>query len=294
MLSIIVCSINDVLFQQMKQSISETVGVPYEILVRNNTVSNDGICKVYNQLAKDATQPLLVFVHEDVTFNTMNWGKKLVEKFERDSAIGLIGVAGSRYKGNTYSGWYTGQKAIDAYTIIHANGQHVSEIHSSPDDSIHYHEVVCLDGVFLMCRKSLWNQIYFDEQLLKGFHFYDIDFSVRSAAVSKVLVVTDVALVHHTTGGDYGDRWIREAFIYHTSKSNELPVSIGEIPPGFELLLSKCWLDWLKDKPVSYKNRFLWILRQQLWKHASLWYSILKFMIYRPMRLQYLHQLFKK
>ena len=80
MLSVLICSINGELLRQVKQNIAETVGVPYEILVWDNKASNDGICKVYNRLASDAQYPLLLFVHEDVTFETMNWGQKLAQK----------------------------------------------------------------------------------------------------------------------------------------------------------------------------------------------------------------------
>ena len=294
MLSVLVCSINDELLRQVKQNIADTVGVPYELLVWDNKASNDGICNVYNRLANDAQYPLLLFVHEDVTFQTMNWGQKLVQKFGEDDAVGLIGVAGSRYKGKMYSGWYTSKKEMDMFNIIHTDGKHVNEMHNRPDSSTHYHDAVCIDGVFMMCRKAVWEQIHFDEQLLKGFHFYDIDFSVRAAAVTKVMVVTDVTMVHHTNGGDYGDRWVKEAFVYHAAKAKDLPVSVGDIPTGFELVLAACWLDWLKDKPVSISNRIEWVLRQQLWKHGSLWYAIAKFMLYRPTGLQYLHRLIKK
>ncbi len=294
MLSVLICSINDELLREVKQSISDTVGVPYEILVWDNKASNDGICNVYNHLAKDAKYSLLLFVHEDVTFQTMNWGQKLVQKFEEDDAVGLVGVAGSRYKGKMYSGWYTSEREMDVFNIIHTDGKHVNEMHNRHDSSTHYHDAVCIDGVFMLCRKKVWEKIRFDEQLLKGFHFYDIDFSVRAAAVTKVMVVTDVTLVHHTLGGDYGSRWVKEAFIYHAAKEKDLPVSVGDIPVGFELLLAACWLDWLKDKPVSFSYRIQWILRQQLWKYISLWYAIAKFMLYRPTGLQYLHRLIKR
>lgn len=294
MLSVLICSVNDELLRQVKQNIAETVGVPHEILVWDNKASNDGICRVYNRLADDAQYSLLLFLHEDVTFQTINWGQKLVQKFEEDSAVGLIGVAGSRYKGKMYSGWYTSNKEIDLYNIIHTDGKQVNAMLNRADTSTHYHDAVCIDGVFMMCRKNVWEQIRFDEQLLKGFHFYDLDFSVRVAAVTKVLVVTDVTLVHHTNGGDYGSRWVNEAFIYHAAKENELPVSVGEIPAGFELQLAACWLDWLKDKPVSFSYRIQWVWRQQLWKYPSLWYAIAKFLFYRPTGLLYLHRLIKQ
>ena len=40
-------------------------------------------------------------------------------------------------------------------------------------------EVVCLDGVFICSRKEVWQQSKFNDADLKGFHFYDIDFSLK-------------------------------------------------------------------------------------------------------------------
>ena len=41
--------------------------------------------------------------------------------------------------------------------------------------------VATLDGVFLATRKEVWKEIQFDEKLIKGFHGYDLDFTLRAA-----------------------------------------------------------------------------------------------------------------
>lgn len=292
MISIVVCSLNEGLLKQLKDNIERTIGVGFELLVWRNETTNLAICEVYNKLASGAVFPFILFVHEDVTFNTVNWGKKLVDYFKHDSDLGLVGVAGSRYKAKLITGWYTGRREIDVYNIIH-QGKKIETIKNIGNGHMG-NPVVCIDGVFMMCRKETWQQVRFNDVLLKGFHFYDIDFSVRVAEKWKVIVVPDVEIVHHTAGGDFGDKWVEQAFIYHGSPSVRLPISIGPIPDNMEMIAAKCWLDWLKDKDVSFANRVRWVTIQKLYRCPVLWYSILKFFAYRYLRLAYFHKVIKR
>lgn len=293
MISIVVCSLNESLIKQLKESIGKTIGVNFEVLVWQNEAANLGICEVYNKVASRAAFPFILFVHEDVTFNTIDWGKNLINYFQQDRELGLVGIAGSRYKAKLISGWYTGRKEIDVYNVIHKNRGKIEVLKNINNEHIGQ-QVVCIDGVFMMCRKETWQQVKFRDDLLKGFHFYDIDFSVRVAEKWKVMVVPDVELVHHTTGGDFGDNWVEQAFIYHSSPSVHLPFSIGSMPGNMEMIAAKCWLDWLKDKNVSFSNRVRWVTIQKLYSYPVLWYSIFKFFAYRHFGLAYFHKFIKR
>jgi hypothetical protein len=293
MISIVVCSLSESLLNQLKKNVAETIGVQFEILVWENKQPNLGICEVYNQVAADASFPFILFLHEDVTFNTMGWGKKVLQYFQGDASLGLIGIAGSKYKAKFISGWYTGDEEMDVYNVIHKNGQDIEVITNIPKNERAGQQVVCIDGVFMLCRKEVWQQVKFRNELLKGFHFYDIDFSVRVAEKWKVMVVTDVELVHYTTGGDFGDKWVEQAFVYYQNESALFPLSVGPISDNMEIVVAKCWLDWLKGKEISFSHRMRWIMVQKLYTYPGLWYSIIKFFAYRPFRLAYFHKLLK-
>ncbi len=75
-------------------------------------------------------------------------------------------------------------------------------------------EVVAVDGVFLASKKSVIENVPFDEKTFTGFHFYDIDLSLRVAQKYKVLVTTDILLKHYSPG-DPGKEWnaYRQLFI---------------------------------------------------------------------------------
>lgn len=294
MLSLIVCSINPNFLESLKKNVSETIGVPYEWLIWDNRSQNKGICEVYNKLAESAKYPYLCFLHEDLLFKTGNWGGYLTQLFSTRN-VGLIGIAGSDYKSKFLSGWYSGGGANDYSNIYHRNNQ--EEFHlkfpklwSKPEN-----EVVMIDGVFMACPATIWTEIKFNERLLKGFHFYDIDFSLKIAQNHKVLVTDQIDMIHLTVGGDFGDRWVRQAIIFHNHWKNLLPVSIHALDfSKADRLVAKYWLDWLKNYQISFRNRMKWVSIQKLFLDPKLWYSITKFLSYRPLRMKYLHRLFKK
>ena len=202
----------------------------------------------------------------------------------------------STIKSKSFSGWYTGDAGYDRYQLFHKSprSSRQEELTQLPIPSNEFFPVVCLDGVFLLMRKFVWEQIPFDEQAINGFHFYDIDLSLRVAEQFTVGVITGVGLVHHTeAGGDYGNRWVEEAMGFHSRWKDRLPRSVTEdvIP---ETSIQKIWLDRLKDQVIDFTNRIRWVLKDESWRNPRLFYSVLKFFLYHPLRLRYIHGWFRK
>ncbi len=291
MISLIVCSINKGLLEGLKASVAETIGVEHEWLIWDNRKSGKGICEVYNHMAEQAKYPCLCFLHEDLVFKTNGWGKYLLELFS-GTDYDLIGIAGSEYKSKIFSGWYSGGGACDYSNIYHRVGNveyplSFPEKWPSPE-----RRVVTIDGVFMVCRKQVWESIKFNEGLLKGFHFYDIDFSIRAARLFKVGVTRKIDIIHLTVGGDFGEKWIRDGILFHESSRSLLPFSVSPLnTKKADLLVGKYWLDWLKNFPISFRSRRRWVNCQKLYLVPGLWYSILKFYLYKPLGLQKVHKL---
>ncbi|MEP7268553.1 MAG: glycosyltransferase [Saprospiraceae bacterium] len=296
MISIIVCSYNTELLLQLKSSVIETIGVEHEFLIWDNRQENKGICEVYNLMSAKARYPILCFVHEDVLFRSNGWGKYLIELF-RDKEYGLVGVAGSKFKSQTLSGWYTGIKGYDYLKIIHRlNG--VDKVFTTPTGwNGSEEEVVIIDGVFMVCPLYVWQKVKFDEVNLKGFHFYDIDFAIRVSLIAKVLVTNTIDIVHLTTGGDYGDKWLDQAIIFHQIRRNLLPIGVdGKNVENNrkEIEIASRWLDSLRLEKISFNNKIKWIKLQGLHKHFNLWYPISKFFLYKITGAAYIHAIFRK
>jgi len=295
MISVLICSANDFYLRQIRDNIEQTIGVEHEVLSFDNSKERRGICAVYNLLAAKAKFPYLCFVHEDIVFETTDWGVIINEIFSQRTDIGVIGVAGSKYKSKLFSGWFSGIHKFDCANITHQYSYGSELIYLHPDKQRFIEDVVCVDGVFICCRQSIWEKLKFNEDQLHGFHFYDIDFSINASMLCTVAVTYLIRIVHITRGGDFGNSWVEAAIEYHSLARNKLPYTklISYSVPD-ELKISSTWLDILKNYKISWKNKIKWITIQRLHYSPVLYYSMAKFLFYTPFGLKHMHKLFRK
>jgi hypothetical protein len=245
MLSIIICSINHEQLSSILQNISETVGIPYEVIAIENKLNPQGLSAVYNKGVSRAKFEHICFVHEDVKFLTPDWGLVLLNLF-KDEALGLIGVAGSKYKPKTPSGWRPGirGKFLNINLIQHFKYQQQSVKHfASNTENERLSQVACIDGVFMASRKSILEEIPFDEEILKGFHGYDIDISIAIGRQYKVAVTYDV-LLEHFSEGNLNQEWIEDTLSLHEKWADVLPIAIGKVSRG----------EMIRCEKRSYRN----------------------------------------
>ena len=118
MLSIIISSYQPHYYQALEKNIAETIGIPYEVIKVDNP-GKMGICEAYNHGAQKAQYDYLLFLHEDVLFETQNWGKELIELLNLENC-GVIGVAGTDYYGYVPYQWANRKSKIH---IIQSNKQ---------------------------------------------------------------------------------------------------------------------------------------------------------------------------
>ena len=227
MISIIICSANSFLLSQVKLNIEQTIGVPFELIAIDNTVKKEGICTVYNRGGSMATFPILCFIHEDVSFETKNWGLLIEQHFANDK-IGLLGLAGGDTKGMVPSSWSSSfiSNEINIFQHYHAGDKSQKHIITTANEQIeNQKKVVVLDGVFLCTRKEIFNRYKFDEVNFKGFHGYDIDYSLQVLTAYQVAVIFDV-IVHHYSEGKPDKRWMESAIRISNKWKTSLPVSV--------------------------------------------------------------------
>lgn len=295
MISIVICSVNPYDLYRIRESIMSTIGSEYELLIWDNRATNKGLCEVYNLMAERARYEYVIFLHEDLLFDTHNWGETIISIFSKQPDVGVIGVAGSKYKSDSFSGWYTGIQEFDCANITHRYSHGDESQYLSPGGNQFIEEVVCLDGVFICVRKSIWQQIKFDQDNLKGFHFYDIDFTLSIAKICTIVVTYSVKIIHITKGGDFGNKWVDIAIDYHLLMKDILPYTkLTKLPMNISCRISKTWLDVLKNYDISWRNKWRWIINQKLYSHPHLFYSILKFILYKPLGLKVIQKTVKK
>ncbi|MFI3330562.1 MAG: glycosyltransferase [Rikenellaceae bacterium] len=250
MLSILICSINPTLVAEFSENVAKTIGdIPYEIIVHDNRGSSEGICSVYNRLASKAKGDNLLFAHEDICFHTPDWGTAIIEKLS-DKTTGAIGFAGATVKTKTYSGWYQSKK-YHRINMIQCFKDKPKITISRIDKAIKFAPVVTLDGMAIFARRELWAEHPFDEDLLTGFHCYDLDFSL-TLALDYTNYVCNCVLVEHFSDGSYNATWVNETIKLHDNKwRDKLPISVDKLS----------FLERLR-REHSMKNRFRRIIKK--------------------------------
>jgi len=199
MLSIIVCSRTTTLNESFSNNIDKTVGIEYEILCIDNSSNAHSIAQAYNKGVSLSNYDYLCFVHDDVCFNSQNWGQNLINHLNLPKT-GIIGLAGGD----------AALRVLYDYAALHPSanitqsdkkGIKEDDFIFAPDNySKPIRSVLLLDGVFLCANKSLFNNIKFDETL-SDFHGYDYDISLQSKVAGYYnYVMYDISVAHYSRG----------------------------------------------------------------------------------------------
>lgn len=258
MISIIVSSYNQKYFEALSKNVDETIGLPYEIIQIWNP-GTMGICEAYNKGGEVAQYDYLVFCHEDIEFVSLNWGIILQKHFHDDETLGLIGIAGSDYVPNVFIGWQT------------CLGNHIkmSIIQDTPTERINVclgrkeieevrEYVNVLDGCFLCARAEVFKRIKFDSSTLRGFHLYDIDFSLNTSLQYKVAVIYDLKLRHFSLGS-YDVTYFKELESFLVKWKSLLPYPTKDIDLYIERMHLKLYLNYLFQNKLSF-----WLIYNKL------------------------------
>ena len=226
MLSIIICSRSEELFEKVSQNVAQTAGVPYEIIRINNAAGELGICAAYNQGAQQSKYALLCFMHEDILFHTPDWGKIVVGILARPE-VGLLGVTGSKYLVDAPAPWWgAGLKYCRRNVLEHYEDGSTNHIVQNPDQKL-IEEVIAIDGLWMCARKEVWAAHPFDELYFPYFHIYDIDFSVQIAQHYKVLITYDI-VIEHFSGGSLNKPWIAGSIAFYEKWKSVLPLKTAD------------------------------------------------------------------
>ena len=244
MISIIICSANAIKLHNTLESISKTIGYPYEVIVKDNRLAGDGICKVYNTCAMDANGDYLCFLHEDVVFNSENWGFELVNFINSNSNCGVVGCAGTDYISKYHAYWwrcgileqnYRSFNSVDKKEITKIKTGRILE--NNPDG---FSEVIVLDGFFMFCKKTVWEDTRFDEKSFDRFHFYDVDFSFSQCLKGRKNYVCHTIDVTHLSLGTCNLDHYKAAKIYREKYNYILPYTIDNSLSSLKLEMNEC------------------------------------------------------
>lgn len=211
--------------------LNNTCGVELEIhrYTNNNQYS---LSEVYNKAIDeiDMRDAITVFLHNDIEFDTSNWGEKLLKHFNKpNNQYQIIGVAGTE---SLYSGcWWlkpdgNGMNLTEMVGIVnHDNGiRKWKSKYSEPYFGI---KPVCIiDGLFMSVDVSNIKH-KFDERF-GMWHFYDLSFVFPNVLDGcNAGVITDIRITHKSIG-EVDEEWYRNKTLFEEIYKDELPFNIKE------------------------------------------------------------------
>ncbi|MFI3268215.1 MAG: glycosyltransferase, partial [Rikenellaceae bacterium] len=191
----------------------------------------------------------------DVKFLTDDWGVTMIKKLQ-EKDCGCVGFAGSILKMAYPSGWFVnGHNTRHHYRQLYTNRRKNASDKTRNPDNCDYSEVVTLDGMALFVSKYAWNKCKFDQESLKGFHCYDIDFTINLANSSFKNYVTNLLFIEHFSEGAFSEHWRDETIANFDKWKHVLPLYASNIS-------KKCRS---KHYPKAYYNTIKTILKHDLY-----------------------------
>lgn len=230
MLSLIICSREPNISNELENNISQTIGCEYELIVIDNSKRKYNIFKAYNEGVSRAKGDIICFMHDDIIYHSNNWGQQVLSYFKAQS-LGIVGVLGSHYMPKCPAGWWNTQcqagQIIQGYSKN--NDYFTKKIIHNKYDSISngISNVAVVDGLWFCIPRAIFSQVMFDEKSYKGFHCYDIDICMQVSALGYDVAVSYDILIEHKSLGTFNKAWVDALRIWYIKWTKMLPFIRG-------------------------------------------------------------------
>ena len=204
---------------EFQEYLKKSCGHPKVQIIEKVNNGEKNLSQVYNEIINESQYDIVVLCHDDIYFDTNNWGQKLNKVFEKNSEFGVLGMAGTTHMPKSGMWWEDRSKM---YGIVnHESGGKKWESKYSDSLQNSVKEVVVVDGVFIAVNKNKISK-NFDESV-SGFHMYDINFCFRNFIDGvKIGVITNVRITHKSIGMT-NDSWEKNRIIFSEKYSSHLP-----------------------------------------------------------------------
>lgn len=194
MLDVVICSTDDQKFDQVSVNLRRHLN-PLGLNKIVRVPDARSMCMGYNRGARQCDAPWLVFCHDDIEILHLDAGDFHMAMLETD----VFGAAGSTHLSG--ANWYNATPDHLCGSVFapvpHDAGRYEHQIFGSGKGSI-IKGVQALDGIFIACRRCVWNDLPFDETIT-DFTLYDIDFSYNAHLHRKEVAVISTMLLYHAS-----------------------------------------------------------------------------------------------
>lgn len=200
--SIVTCSIQPARLRAMQENFrAHLAGREHEFVVIPDAKS---LAEGYTRGMAQARHDFIVFSHDDLELVSPQPFEALQTAL---AAHDVVGLAGSRQ--------------VTGPAVIWAGHPHIHGWVSYPAPeggfdaapfSLHggvLGGMQALDGLLFAARRATVEAVGFDAATFDGFHFYDLDFTLRAHRAGRKLAVTTDVLAVHASAGNFGESWQR-------------------------------------------------------------------------------------
>lgn len=214
--------------KEFENHVKETSGVHTKIYsyTNFNTLS---LPEVYNKAIGevDNKDSITIFCHNDIEFDTPNWGKKILNHFNNNKNYQIIGVAGVESL-NSHGCWWLDENNQMNFSkmvgiVNHFNGiRKWKSKYSEPHYGIK--PVLLIDGLFMAV--DLDNIEHKFDESYKGFHFYDVSFCFPNYLDGcNIGVITDIRITHKSIG-QTNEKWEENRKQFAEEYKEYLPITV--------------------------------------------------------------------
>ena len=202
-----------------KEHIIKSSGLLKNIEVVEIINKGEALTKAYNRGLKQATNDIVVFMHDDVTFDNGSWGNKLIKHFNDNAEFGILGLAGTTDMDASGRWWTDRSKMVGI--VNHEKDGKKWESRYSKSWVNQLNEVIIVDGLFFAVHKKRIKE-NFDENF-GGFHFYEIDFVFSNFLKGvKVGVMYNIRVTHKSIG-ETNEEWEKNRLQFVEKFNQSLP-----------------------------------------------------------------------
>lgn len=229
-IDVVVCSKDAEQARIHRRNVLKTALVPLVYhRVENSENQFGGICRAYSAGFNQGEADIVVFVHEDVFFLQPGWGKQVLQLFDENPQMGLLGVAGSSRLQADNPLWVRAGRPWIHGRVMHwlNNGERIFSTEYSGTAENVVQRVAVVDGLFMAVRRSSMQGLGFDASTFGGYHFYDLDLCMQMhvAGLYQICVSSELS-VCHMSGGGFDQSWKESAVQFLRKWGADLPVCL--------------------------------------------------------------------
>ena len=210
---------------EFREYIEKSCGIHKVEVIAFENPGTHSLSEAYNIILNQSSNNIVILCHDDLYFEKPNWGNKILKHFKRNPEYGILGAAGTKYLPKSGMWWEINTEMIGI--VNHESGGKKWTSKYSESKGSKLDDVVIVDGLFIAVNKTKIKKSFNED--VKGFHFYDVDFSFRNYLEGvKIGVFYDVRITHLSVG-QTNEQWDNNRKDFINRYKSELPVLLPTV-----------------------------------------------------------------